>query len=78
MENKLTFEKAMEELEVIVRKLESDTVSLDESIAMFDKGVKLSEYCNKLLDDATIKVNILNKDKDGNIVEEEFKGLENN
>ncbi len=78
MDKKLTFEKAMEELEIIVRKLESDTVSLDESIAMFDKGVKLSEYCNKLLDDATIKVNILNKDKDGNIVEEEFKGLENN
>ena len=78
MDDKMTFEKAMEELEKIVRKLESDTVSLDESIAMFDKGVKLSDYCNKLLDEATLKVNILNKDKDGNITKEEFKGLEKN
>lgn len=78
MDEKITFEKAMEELEKIVRKLESDTVSLDESIAMFDKGVKLSDYCNKLLDEATLKVNILNKDKDGNIIKEEFEGLEKN
>ncbi len=78
MDEKITFEKAMEELEKIVRKLESDTVSLDESIAMFDKGVKLSDYCNKLLDEATLKVNILNKDKNGNIIKEEFEGLEKN
>lgn len=76
MDEKMTFEKAMDKLEKIVRKLESDTVSLDESIAMFDEGVKLSDYCNKLLDEATLKVNILNKDKDGNVIKEEFKGLE--
>lgn len=51
-----TFEEAMKELEAIVQKLEQGSISLDESIEMFQKGISLSRYCNNLLDDMEKKV----------------------
>ena len=43
-------------------------------LALFEKGVGLSAACNKMLDEAEKKINILLK-KDGEIVKQEFKGL---
>lgn len=45
----LTFEQAAEELDAIVNKLSSGSVQLDEMIALFERGTKLSEHCNALL-----------------------------
>lgn len=54
MEN--SFEKSLNQLEDIINKLENDGVSLDESIALFEKGVKLSNECRKTLEMAEQKI----------------------
>ncbi len=71
----MTFEKALEELEGIVAKLEKGGTSLNESLSLFEKGVKLSRYLRTELDKAEKKVQILNldkKDEKGEPLEEEF------
>ena len=70
-EKKLTFEKAMSNLEMIVKRLENGEVTLDESLKMFDEGVKLVKLCNSLLDKAEQKVILLMKSSDS-IVEKPF------
>ena len=52
----LTFEQAFAQLEEIVAKLESAELSLDESLALFERGQALSAQCAKLLDAAELKV----------------------
>lgn len=59
------FEEAMARLETIVSELEKGDLPLDESLKIFEEGVKLSKTCLKMLDDAERKVEILIQDKDG-------------
>lgn len=66
-----TFEEQIGELEEIVKKLERGDVSLDESLALFEQGVKLTKGCQKILDAAEKKVKILTSE-DGEIVEKDF------
>ncbi len=61
---KKTFEEAIYRLEEITRNLEDGELSLDDALKKFDEGVKLAEFCNKKLDEAQGKVDILLK-KDG-------------
>ena len=53
------FEKSIKELEEIVAKLENGDTSLDESLELFEKGIKLSKECNQMLDNAEKKVSVL-------------------
>ncbi len=76
MATKKTFEDSIAELEEIVSKLESSDVTLDESLSLFERGIKLSKSCQKMLDDAERKVSILMTTDDGEIVKEDFKPLE--
>ena len=71
MSEKINFEINIKELEEIVAKLEKNDISLDESLKLFERGVMLSAQCNKLLDEAEQKVNVLLK-KDGEMVEQDF------
>ncbi|MBO5178850.1 MAG: exodeoxyribonuclease VII small subunit [Clostridia bacterium] len=71
MEN-LSFEDAMKDLEEVVSELESGDLSLDKSIEKFKKGMELSNYCNKLLEDAEKTVSILVEQSDGSMKEENF------
>lgn len=57
--NKKNFEESISELEEIVRKLEDGELSLEESIEYFQKGVELSQICNKKLDEAERKITML-------------------
>ena len=59
------FEDAMVRLETIVSELENGDLSLDESLRIFEEGVRLSKSCLKLLDDTEQKIEILLKEKDG-------------
>lgn len=68
----LSFEDAMQELENVVLELESGDLTLDKSIEKFKKGVELSNYCNKLLEDAEKTVTILVEKSDETIEEENF------
>lgn len=52
----LSFEDAFHELEAIVRKLEGPDLSLDESLALFERGQALAARCGALLDAAELKV----------------------
>jgi len=60
----MTFENALNELENIVSKLERGEVTLEESIAIYERGAKLKAHCEGKLKDAQLKVEkiILNKD----------------
>lgn len=69
------FETKMEELENVVTKLEKGDMSLDESLTNFEKGMKLSKECNKMLEDAEKKITIL-LENDGEIKEEDFESKE--
>jgi len=68
----LSFEKALAELEKIVEKLEEGGLSLNESLALFEKGVKLSRYLREELQKAEKKVEILLKDEKGEMKTEPF------
>jgi len=58
--DKLTFEQALAELTRLVEKLESGKLPLEESIAAFEAGVKLSRRCEELLDEAEQRLQVLN------------------
>ena len=68
----ISFEEAMTNLEKVVTKLESGELTLDESVEQFKEGMELSNYCNKLLNDAEKNISILIEQKDGEIKEEPF------
>lgn len=71
-----TFEESMTELEKIVTKLEAGDVTLDDSIELFEEGIKLAKSCQKKLDDAEKKVKLLTTTADGEVVAEDFGGTE--
>lgn len=68
-----TFEEAMMELEQIVQKLEKGELPIDESIEYFQKGVELSRYCSKKLDEIERRITILIEEENGDIKEEVFE-----
>ncbi len=68
----LSFEKALADLEGIVQKLEKGGLSLNESLALFEKGVKLAKYLREELGRAEKKVEILLKDEKGEVRKEPF------
>ena len=61
----LKFEDALARLETIVAELEKGDLPLNDSLKMFEEGIKLSKTCLKMLDDAERKVEIMVQDKDG-------------
>lgn len=71
-----TFEEDIKELEQVVAKLESGDVTLDESLKLFEKGIKLSGSCQKKLDEAERRVKILTAGSDGEMTEENFEAEE--
>ena len=67
------FEKALAELEEIVAKLEKGGQSLNESLSLFEKGVKLARFLRGELDKAEKKTEILLEDDQGEIKAEPFE-----
>lgn len=68
----MSFEKALADLESIVQKLEKGGLSLNESLALFEKGVKLAKFLREELGKAEKKVEILLKDEKGDVRKEPF------
>ena len=60
-----SFESSLEELERIVQQLEGGDLPLDRSLQLFEQGVRLSRECQKRLDEAERKIEILLKGSDG-------------
>ncbi len=59
------FEEALARLEAIVAELERGEMPLEDSMRIFEEGIRLSKTCLKMLEDAERKVEILVKEKDG-------------
>jgi len=57
--NEIDFEESMEKLEQIAKELESDKLSLNDSVKKFEEGMKISQDCKKVLDEAEKKITIL-------------------
>lgn len=54
--NELNFEEAIKRLEEIVEKLESGNCPLEDSVKLYDEGIKLSSFCDKKLNEAKQKI----------------------
>ena len=67
----INFEDAISKLNEIAEELESGNLSLDESMAKFEEGMKLSKSCKEMLDTAEKKITMLITD-DGKIEEKNF------
>lgn len=59
MGKETNFEELMEKLEDITNKLEKEQLSLDESVKLFEEGMKISKQCNTKLEEAEQKITIL-------------------
>ena len=68
-----SFEKDLKRLEDIVSKMEEGDIPLDESMKLFEEGIKLSRLCSERLDKAEKKVEIITADKNGNITTSSFE-----
>ena len=62
IDENITFEKAIEELEDIIKSLEQGDVPLDDTIELYERGARLKDFCEKKLKDAEIKIKKINKD----------------
>lgn len=67
-EKKQTFETSLKELEKIVRRLEEGDSSLEDSLKLFEDGVKLSRECQERLNQAERRIEVLLKDENGDPV----------
>lgn len=62
-----SFEESINELENIVHQLEEGDLSLEASLELFEKGVKLSRDCRDRLTKAERRIEVLMKDADGTL-----------
>ncbi|HBE82162.1 MAG: exodeoxyribonuclease VII small subunit [Blastocatellia bacterium] len=67
-----TFEESLDQLEAIVKKLEDGDMPLEESLELFEKGIKLSRDCRERLMKAERRIEVLMKDANGDIGLEEI------
>jgi len=67
-----SFEKSLDELEIIVGRLETGDLPLEESLELFEKGIKLSRECRARLTTAERRIELLTKDSDGNLIAEDM------
>ena len=58
----MTLEKAFEELEMIIEKMNTKDVTLDDSFALYTEGTKLLKYCNEQLDTVEKKMLVLSEE----------------
>ena len=70
------FETALARLEEIVQELEQGDLPLEQSLKLFEEGIKLSRICNTRLEEAERKVEILLKDKSGSMKAQPFEEQE--
>ncbi len=68
----MSLEEALAALQVIVEQLERGNLPLAETIARFEEGSRLAELCQKLIDDAELRITVLTEDDDELDVDDRF------
>ena len=74
--DELSFEAAIARLEVIVKTMEGDAISLDESLSLYEEGIALVRRLSRELDEAEQRVMILQRTPDGEIKPAPFTSTE--
>jgi exodeoxyribonuclease VII small subunit len=67
------FEKSFQQLEKIVQRLESEELPLDESLQLFEEGIRLSRFCHQRLEEVEKKIELILADAKGQPVTEPFE-----
>jgi exodeoxyribonuclease VII small subunit len=67
-----TFEQSFDELSSVVERLQQGDLPLEEAITLFERGMRLSFECEKFLDEASRRVEVLVEREDGRLETEEF------
>jgi exodeoxyribonuclease VII small subunit len=67
-----SFETSLAELELIVGRLETGELPLEESLELFEKGIKLSRECRTRLTNAERRIEVLMKDSGGELIAKDF------
>ena len=70
------FEKAFQNLEKIVQRLEAEEMPLDESLQLFEEGIRLSRFCHQRLEEVEKKIELILADAKGQPVTEPFEDEE--
>jgi exodeoxyribonuclease VII small subunit len=68
----LNFEASLKKLEEIANKMGEESLSLEESLKLFQEGMELSTFCNQKLDEAEKKISVVLKNSEGKLVEADF------
>lgn len=66
------FEKAFQQLEKIVQRLEGEELPLDDSLQLFEEGIRLSRFCHQRLEEVEKKIELILADAKGQPVVEPF------
>lgn len=61
---RLSFEEALKQLEAVVEKLNDKEISLEESVALYEEGQKLSKICSETLESAALKIEKIDQSKE--------------
>ena len=73
---KMTFEQAMNELEMLVNSLDKGDISLDQAIAAYDRGSQLKDHCQKKLNEAKMKVETIQLSDNSEVVTDKLTSFE--
>ena len=68
----MKLEEAMRRLDEVVRALDSDRLDLEESLRLYEEGVRLVRVCHERLSDAERRISALRISEDGEMIEEPF------
>ena len=78
MKKDVKFEEAITQLETAVKALESGSISLDESISIYEEAIKLVKICHDKLEGAEARVKILTEGSDGTVYDRPFVDRDEN
>ncbi len=59
---RLSFEEALKKLESIVEQLEEEEITLEDSVKLYEEGVKMSRFCTEILEEAELRINQVNEE----------------
>lgn len=69
----LSFEEAYAELEQVVEALEAGGATLDETLSLYERGVELASYCEAVLEEAELRVRMVQQNEDGEMELTDFQ-----
>lgn len=58
---RLSFEEALMKLESIVEQLEDEDITLEDSVKLYEEGVKMSKFCTEILEQAELRIEQVNE-----------------